>query len=345
MLAAPDVTMIGVDQGNERSYPPVGIGAFTMRNRLFTLACLTGLVLLRGVPGTACAGDGPAGNGPEKTQARAIKIGAVAYSPGAVTIFEGICRFLNHRGLPADYVLYSNYDALVDALHKRQVDIAWNTPLAHAQYHLKAGGSSQTLVMRDVDCNFRSTLIARADANVRSLADLKGKTLILGSEQAAEAYVLPVHFLANEGLNLSRVKIHSLDGRVDLRGNPCSSEVHVLKALNEGVGQAGIIGERLWNHLSREQPDQVSGLKAIWVSPPFSHCVFTASVDFDKSLGSQFTKLMLAMDSNDPSTAEAMRLEGTKKWVAGSQEGFQELFKALRDEAGCCSETACASAP
>ncbi len=318
-----------------------------MRNRLFALALasLTGLVLFSVAPGMVSAGDGPAGNGPKKTQAKAIKIGAVAYSPSAVTIFEGICRYLNHNGLRADYVLYSNYDALVEALQKRQVDIAWNTPLAHAQYHLKAGNSSQTLVMRDVDCNFRSMLVARADANVRSLDDLKGKTLILRSRQAAEASVLPVHFLGKEGLNLNQVKIHSLDGKVDLRGNPCSSEVHVLKALNDGVGDAGIIGERLWNHLSRDQPDQVSGLKAIWVSPPFSHCVFTAGATLDTALASQFTTLMLAMDPNDPSTAEAMRLEGTKKWVAGSQQGFQELLKALREEPGCCSEPSGASGP
>ena len=141
------------------------------------------------------------------------------------------------------------------------MDIAWNTPLAHARYHRKAGNASQALVMRDVDCNFRSMLVVRADAKIRTLDDLKGKTLILGSRQAAEATVLPIHFLKREGLNLSRVKIHSLDGQVDLRGNPCSSEVHVLKALQEGRGQAGIIGERLWKHLSEHQPDQVSGLK------------------------------------------------------------------------------------
>ena len=46
---------------------------------------------------------------------------------------------------------------------------------------------------------------------------------------------------------------------------------------------------------------------------------------------------MLAMDPNDPLTAEAMRLEGTRRWVAGSQEGFQELLKALQQEEACCS--------
>jgi phosphonate transport system substrate-binding protein len=309
-----------------------------MRVRLFALGSITALLLFCVVPATVFGGELPGKDTSPETHPRAIKIGAVAYSPSAVTIFEGVCRYLTKKGLPADYVLYSNYDSLVDALHKRQVDIAWNTPLAHAQYHLKAGGASQTLVMRDVDCNFRVVLVARSDASIGSLADLKDKSLVLGSEQAAEAYILPVHFLANAGVNLSRVKVHGLDGRVDLRGNPCSSEVHVLKAVHEGVGQAGIIGERFWNHLSREQPDQISGLKAVWVSPSFSHCVFTAAADFDKALSSQFTKLMLAMNPNDPATVDAMRLEGTKRWVAGSQDGFQELVKALRDQTCCCCD-------
>ncbi|HZW29454.1 MAG TPA: PhnD/SsuA/transferrin family substrate-binding protein [Isosphaeraceae bacterium] len=308
-----------------------------MRDKLLSLASLIGLFLLLIAPRTLSAGEPRADTGSTATQTRVIRIGAVAYSPSAVTIFEGVRRYFERAGLPVDYVLYSHYDALVEALHKKQVDIAWNTPLAHAQYHLRAGNGSQALVMRDVDCNFRSMLIVRADAGIHSLDDLKGKTLILGSRQAAEATVLPMHFLQREGLIPSRLKILSLDGQVDLRGNPCSSEIHVLKALQEGRGQAGIIGERLWNRLSQDQPDQVNRLKALWVSPPFSHCVFTASKDFDKELAGRFTQLMLAMDPKDPLTAEAMRLEGTRKWVAGSQEGFQELLKALQEESGCCS--------
>jgi len=288
--------------------------------------------LLLASPSNASAGDSPADASSTKAQPRVVRIGAVAYSPSAVTIFEGLRRYLDGHGLPADYVLYSNYDSLVDALHQGHVDIAWNTPLAHARYHRKAGDASQTLVMRDVDCNFRSMLIVRTDAGIHSLDDLKGKTMILGSRQAAEATILPVHFLKREGLDLASVKVKSLDGLVDLRGNPCSSEVHVLKALQDGQGQAGIVGERFWNHLASEQPDQVSGLKTLWISPPFSHCVFTASKDFDRGLADRFSKLMLAMDPNDPATADIMRLEGTRKWVAGSPDGFQELVNTLREE-------------
>lgn len=316
-----------------------------MRTGRWSLVPLAGLIVLIAATRTPGAG-GPGGDaGSKSARATVIRIGAVAYSPAAVTIFEDIRRYLDRNGQPVDYVLYSNYEALTDALLKKQVDIAWNTPLAHARYHLKAGNASQALVMRDVDCNFRSVLVVRADANVRKLEDLKGKTLILGSWQAAEATVLPIHFLERQGVNLDRVTVQSLDGRVDLRGNPCSSEVHVLSAVRENRGQAGVIGERLWKHLSQHQPDQVSGLRAIWVSPPFSHCVFTAGKDFDRGAAERFTRLMLAMDPDDPLTAEAMRLEGTRKWVAGSQEGFQELLNALQEESACCGAECDAACP
>jgi ABC-type phosphate/phosphonate transport system substrate-binding protein len=260
--------------------------------------------------------------------AKPIRIGAVAYAPSAVTIFNGVTRYLNKNGLASDYVLYSSYDALVAALDKGEVDIAWNTPLAHAQYHVKNQCASQTLVMRDVDVDVRSTLVVRADSDIKSPADLAGMQLVLGSLQAAEATVLPVHFLKKEGVDLSKVKIISLDAEVDSKGNPCASPQHVLQALREGRGDAGIITVDLWNQVMNV-PGPTDSIKRVWTSPPFSHCVFTASAKFDKQLGERFTKLMTSMDAKAPETADVMRLEGTRKWLPGSPDGFRALVTAL----------------
>src|SRR5262249_59309977 len=112
---------------------------------------------------------------------------------------------------------------------------------------------------------------------------------------------------------------------------PCNSEHHVLQALKEGRGDAGIISENLWKRMQKDEPKAVSQLKTIWTSPAFSHCVFTARKDFDKKLGARFTKLMLAMDTKDPLTTEILRLEQASRWVAGSQEGYASLLEALRE--------------
>jgi ABC-type phosphate/phosphonate transport system substrate-binding protein len=265
------------------------------------------------------------------SDASVVRIGAVAYAPSVVTVFRDLTRYLNGNDFRSDYVLYSNYDALVRALEQGEVDIAWNTPLAHARYHVRNQCSSQTLVMRDVDFNFRSVLAARADAGIRSLEDLAGKKLIVGSSQAAEATVLPLHFLRKTGVDLDRVQIVSLDAEVDSQGNPCSSPQHVLQALRDGRGDAGIITAELWKHV-QDHGASDSALKAVWTSPPFSHCVFTAAAQFDKDLAARFTRLMTNMDPREPATGELMRLEGTQQWLPGSSTGFEALVEALRHQ-------------
>lgn len=260
-----------------------------------------------------------------------VRIGAVAYGPSTVTVFQGLTRYLTENDLPADFVLYSNYDALVDALDRGQVEIAWNTPLAHGQFHVRNQCASQTLVMRDVDFNFHSVLVARADSGIKSLADLHGKRLVLGSSQAAEATVLPLHFLKQEGVDVAQVQLVKLDGNRDVDGNPCDSPRHVAQALREGRGDAGIITAGLWASLTK-QGNSDPELVRLWTSPAFSHCVFTASGSFDKTLADKFTQLMMAMDPQDPVFGEVMRLEGTRKWLPGTSDGFASLIDALMQE-------------
>ena len=54
---------------------------------------------------------------------------------------------------------------------------------------------------------------------------------------------------------------------------------------------------------------------------------------------------MTAMDPADPQTAEVMRLEGTRKWVAGSPDGFRDLLKALDEEPECDCEAGSTGGP
>src|SRR6516162_1858505 len=61
-----------------------------------------------------------------------VRLGGAA-SPSYVGIFRGLqAHFLRH-GIELDWVIYSNYDALVDAFARREIDLAWNAPLAYVK--------------------------------------------------------------------------------------------------------------------------------------------------------------------------------------------------------------------
>src|SRR5215510_12070998 len=110
-----------------------------------------------------------------------VRIGIVAYAPKVVTIWEGIKDYLHGQGFNADWILYSNYPALVEALVAGHVEIAWNTPLAYLQAKEKLGGQCQVLAMRDTDVGFTTVFVTQADSSIRSLLDLKGRRLALAS--------------------------------------------------------------------------------------------------------------------------------------------------------------------
>ena len=70
-----------------------------------------------------------------------LRIGAVAYDPKVVTIWEGFKAYFHDRGVETDYVLYSTYDAQVDANLSGEVDVAWNSPLAWVKSQILSAGA------------------------------------------------------------------------------------------------------------------------------------------------------------------------------------------------------------
>jgi len=54
-----------------------------------------------------------------------LRIGGTA-SPGHITVFRGLKTHFQQQGIALDWVLYADYDALVNAFATREIDLAWN---------------------------------------------------------------------------------------------------------------------------------------------------------------------------------------------------------------------------
>ena len=136
-----------------------------------------------------------------------LVLGAVAYDPKVVTIWDGFRAWLRGPGgLDFDYVLYSNYERQVEDLVAGRVDVAWNSPLAWVRARRLAAARGVTLTpvtMRDTDRDLRSVVAVRADSPVQSLADLRGRTVGTG-RQSAEGHGLRSHLQCRSLQGLDR---------------------------------------------------------------------------------------------------------------------------------------------
>src|SRR5262245_21586385 len=106
-----------------------------------------------------------------------ILLGAVAYDPKVVTIWDGFREWFERSDLPFDYVLFSNYEQQVESHLAGHVNVAWNSPLAWIEAKEageRAGRRARAIAMRDTDQDLTSVIAVRADSALRSLSDLQG---------------------------------------------------------------------------------------------------------------------------------------------------------------------------
>src|SRR4051812_3300912 len=92
----------------------------------------------------------------------ALILGAGAYDQKVVTIWDGFKQFFRARGLPFDYVLYSNYEKQVEAHVCGHIHVAWNSPLAWLQSERVAtalGRRAEAICMRDTDRDLTSIIL------------------------------------------------------------------------------------------------------------------------------------------------------------------------------------------
>jgi phosphonate transport system substrate-binding protein len=258
-----------------------------------------------------------------------IVLGAVAYDAKVVTIWEGIREHFRSAGAPLDFVLFSNYERQVEFLLQGRIDIAWNTPLAHVRVRERTGDRSLSLGMRDADRDFRARLVVRKDSGIDTIKDLEGKTLAVGSRDSTQARILPLYFLRQEGIDLSKVNIVPFDTDVGKHGDTGTSELEVLAALREGRTAAGTIGDLIWINEQAAGRVDVNLLHSLWSTPPFDHCMFDALPTLDSGKVERFKKALFGMKWEVPEHRRLLELEGLKVWMPPREEGYRSLRDAL----------------
>ena len=269
---------------------------------------------------------------------RTIWLGAVAYDPKVVPIWEGMrAYFRDEARLDVEVILFQTYEAQVQALlaargePRPQIDIAWNTNLAFLQAREWSASACRPLAMRDTDLGWTTLIVAPAGGAVASAEDLRGRTIALGSRDSGHAAILPVHFLGQQQLVEGRdYRALRFNTDVGKHGDTGTSEVEVLRAVLDGRADAGAVGGPFWSGIQGQQILPAGALQVVWTSPPFSHCMFTARADLEPELDAHFTEALLRMSFDNPVHRPILEAEGLRRWIRADVAGYGSLDDACR---------------
>ncbi len=259
-----------------------------------------------------------------------LVVGAVAYIPNVVPIWEGIRDYFHGSSAEMDFVLFSNYERQVDSLLEGHLDIAWNTNLAWVRTVGLTKGACRAIAMRDTDLAFQTVFVSRAGMGLTGLESLRGRRLALGSRDSAQAAILPLHFLRRSGLR-DVVELVRFDTDVGKHGDTGRSELDALRAVLEDRADAAAIGIGTWDQIEKGEIAP-GAVEVFWRSPHYCHCNFTALPELDEDRAEAWVKHLLRMSWDDPAHRRILEMEGLRRWVRPELQGYQVLFDAVQDQ-------------
>ena len=265
-----------------------------------------------------------------------LVMGAVAYAPKVVTIWEGFKAWFRDQGLEFDFVLYSNYERQVEAQFDGTLHLAWNSPLAwvRAERMARARGLAVSAVaMRDTDQDLSSVLVVRQDGPADRTA-LIGKRVGFGAIDSPQATLIPLDHLRQADLIAGRdYTARRFDVLGGKHGDHIGGERDAAQALMAGEIDAAWMIDGNYLAFANEGVLPSGATRILARTGLYDHCNFTVSPGAPAELIERFTALLLGMSWDDPAVRPLLELEGLRAWRPGRTSGYAALERAVDDEA------------
>ncbi|TBW11202.1 putative selenate ABC transporter substrate-binding protein [Azotobacter chroococcum subsp. isscasi] len=222
-------------------------------------------------------------------------------------------------GMPVKFVPVADYAAVVEALAADRVDLAWLGGFTFVQTRLKTGNAIP-LVQREQDEKFTSKFIS-ADANVKSLQDLKGKTFAFGSVSSTSGSLMPRYFMLKDG-----IKPEEFFSRVAYSGAHDATVAWV----QSGKVDAGVLNASVWDKLVTAGKVDTAKVKVFATTPTYYDYNWTVRGTLDPALAAKIKKAFLALDPAKPEHKAILDLQAASRFIETRPENYQGIEEAAR---------------
>jgi phosphonate transport system substrate-binding protein len=144
----------------------------------------------------------PAGAGTEAEQKNLVMALVPSRQSDVIqTQADKIANFIStETGYIVKAVVVQNYAAVGEGMGAKNIDIGWVGPLDYVISNKKFGVYPITGSVRRNTLGYKAFVVARTDSGIKTLADLKGKTVCLGDAISASSNLYPSGALAAAGL-------------------------------------------------------------------------------------------------------------------------------------------------
>ncbi|MEX5588037.1 putative selenate ABC transporter substrate-binding protein [Pseudomonas urmiensis] len=236
--------------------------------------------------------------------------------------FKPLGEYLHKQlGMEVKFVPVADYPAVVEALSSDKLDLAWLGGFTFVQVHLK-DPSATPLVQREQDAKFTSKFIT-ADPNVKSLADLKGKTFAFGSVSSTSGSLMPRYFM----LKNDNIKPETYFSRVAYSGAHDATVAWV----QAGKADAGVLNASVWQKLVDAGKVDTDKVKVFATTPTYYDYNWTVRGNMDAGLKTKIKQAFLDLDPANPEHKAILDLQAASRFIETSPDNYKGTEEAARE--------------
>jgi phosphonate transport system substrate-binding protein len=223
-------------------------------------------------------------------------------------------------GMKVEFTPVSDYAAAVETLANKQVDMAWFGGFTFVQAQQRSGGKVVPLVQREEDTKFRSVFIT-SDPAIKTLADLKGKTLSFGSQSSTSGHLMPRSFLLEAKIDPDKdLKRVAYSGAHDA----------TIAAVAAGKVDAGALNISVWEKFVLDKKVDTTKVHVIFTTPTYYDYNWTVHADMPAALKEKITKAFLDLNPNTAEGKAILDLQRATRFVPTKAENYKGIETAAR---------------
>jgi len=274
-------------------------------------------ILAIGAVGLFCVGATPA------SAQGTLKVSAIPdESPTELQRkFAPLGKYLEQQtGMKVEFIAVTDYAAVVESLGTGRLDMAWLGGFTFVQASKRTNGAAIPIVQREEDTRFTSKFVT-SNPQIKSLADLKGKTFAFGSPASTSGHLMPRYFLLQAGVDPER----------DFK-NVAFSGAHDATAafVQSGKVDAGVLNASVYDKLLEQKKIDPDKVRVFSVTPPYYDYNWTVRGGMDPALVRKLTDAFLKLDPKNPEQAQILELQRATKFVPTRPENYTGIESAAR---------------
>ncbi len=228
-------------------------------------------------------------------------------------------------GINFELVIPSDYEELRQQFESGDVGMGWLGGLTFVQ--AEVGGFTVPLVLRDVDIQFTSCYIVRAENDSVSVGEFEGASFSFGPELSTSGHLMPRYFLTRQG-----------DVPEEFFGSIRHSSGHDQTAawVADGTVDLGVANCIILRSLFASGRISDDKVRILDTTRPYSDYVWVARTSLNEATRSRILDAFLALDPTVPAHREVLRLQGANAYLPAGSEDL-DIVRAAARQAGLLS--------